>query len=238
MVRHPEYIGRLARSLMILVAGAFGVAATLAAAAAPVSQVTFDDFTAGPLPQHWTIAATNPRGQLAHWAVVADPGAKSPPNVLSLTEIGDRSGGHFNLVWTPDLSFHNGEIDVAVRANAGRKDQGGGPMWRVRDADNYYVARYNPLENNFRIYYVKNGWSYELASAENIPIAAGQWLTIRIVHRGSHIEGWVDGQKLLELDDTTFPDEGAVGLWTRPMRRPPSTIFRSAATRSSFRAAP
>lgn len=54
-----------------------------------------------------------------------------------------------------------------------------------------------------------------MASAENVRVATGQWLTVRIVHNGFHIEGWIDGQRLLEFDDGTFPDEGGVGLWTK-----------------------
>jgi hypothetical protein len=46
-------------------------------------------------------------------------------------------------------------VSVAVRADGGEVDQGGGPMWRVQDADNYYVCRFNPLESNFRVYFVQ-----------------------------------------------------------------------------------
>jgi hypothetical protein len=56
----------------------------------------------------------------------------------------------FNLCWTKDIAFEDGEIEVKVRADTGKEDQGGGLIWRARDANNYYVARYNPLENNFR----------------------------------------------------------------------------------------
>ena len=33
-------------------------------------------------------------------------------------------------------------------------DQGGGPVWRYQDANNYYIARMNPLEDNYRVYKV------------------------------------------------------------------------------------
>ncbi len=215
VTKHSEYFGPLARLPLLPVAAAVFMAISVGASAAPAVQVSFDDVSDGKLPQGWTAAATNPTGPLAHWTVVADPAANSPPNVVSLTQISDRSGGHFNLAWAPGIRFQNGEIEVAVRADSGRGDQGGGPMWRVRDANNYYVARYNPLENNFRIYYVQNGRRIQLASAENVRVATGQWLTVRIVHNGFHIEGWIDGQRLLEFDDGTFPDEGGVGLWTK-----------------------
>ncbi len=43
---------------------------------------------------------------------------------------------------------------TSLRAHTGKEDQGGGLIWRRRDANNYYIARYNPLERNFRVYYV------------------------------------------------------------------------------------
>jgi hypothetical protein len=35
-----------------------------------------------------------------------------------------------------------------MKAVAGKEDQGGGLVWRAMDSNNYYVARYNPLEDN------------------------------------------------------------------------------------------
>ena len=35
---------------------------------------------------------------------------------------------------------------------SGKEDQAGGLVWRAKDANNYYVARANALENNVTIY--------------------------------------------------------------------------------------
>ncbi|MDQ3776657.1 MAG: hypothetical protein M3461_21035 [Pseudomonadota bacterium] len=119
--------------------------------------VNFDEVAQGQLPAGWTIDATNPGGGLAEWSVVTDPNATSKPNVLTVKTVHDTSGMVFNLCWTRDIAFEDGEIEVKVRANTGKEDQSGGLIWRARDVNNYYVARYNPLENNFRLYYVKGG---------------------------------------------------------------------------------
>ena len=87
----------------------------------------------------------------AAWRVVTDTHAPSPHNILKITEIKASSGGQFNICWTDAVTFRDGTITVKVRADSGRIDQGGGPMWRVTDRNNYYVARLNPLEDNFRI---------------------------------------------------------------------------------------
>lgn len=178
-------------------------------------RMSFDDITAGVTPEAWIVEATNSQGSLALWAVTNHPKARSPSQVLSLTRTVDNSRGHFNIAWTPPIQFQNGEIQVSVLANAGRIDQGGGPIWRVQDANNYYVARYNPLESNFRIYSVIDGNRQELASAEDLDIQTGQWFTIRIRHVGSHIEGWLNEKTFLELDDDAIGEAGGIGVWTK-----------------------
>ena len=176
---------------------------------------TFDDVAQGGLPKGWKIDATNPSGKLAEWKVVADADAPSKPNVLTITRINDTSGSVFNVCWTRDAVFQDGEIEVKIRANTGEEDQGGGVIWRVRDANNYYIARYNPLESNFRLYYVKNGARRQLASARSIDIKAGKWFTLKIVQHGDKMEGYLNGKKYIEATDKTFTEPGGIGLWTK-----------------------
>jgi hypothetical protein len=178
--------------------------------------VNFDDVKAGELPKGWEVSATNPKGDLAEWKVEADKKATSKPNVLSLVKIKNPSDtAVFNLCWTKGVKFKDGTISVKMRANSGKADQGGGPMWRVKDANNYYVARYNPLEKNFRLYYVKDGTRKQLADAKDVAVPEGQWMTITVVQKGDKIECSLDGKKLLEATDATLPEAGGVGLWTK-----------------------
>jgi len=186
-----------------------------AAKPASVYNMSFDDVKAGELPTGWKAEATNSMGEVAEWKVVADEKAPSKPNVLSITKITDTSGGHFNLFWTNDVQFKDGTLQVKVRADTGKQDQGGGLIWRATDAKNYYVARYNPLEANFRLYYVKEGRRTQLADAGNLEIKTGEWFTMKIVVNGDRMEGYVNGKKLLEATDKTFPDAGGVGLWSK-----------------------
>jgi hypothetical protein len=182
---------------------------------ASVYKMPFDEAKAGELPTGWKADATNPRGELAEWKVVADDKAPSKPNVLSMTKIADTSGGHFNVCWTKDVQFKDGTLEVKIRANTGNQDQGGGLIWRAADAKNYYIARYNPLETNFRLYYVKDGRRIQLADVGNLEIKTGEWFTMKIVVNGGTMEGYLNGKKLLEVTDKTFPDAGGVGLWSK-----------------------
>lgn len=175
---------------------------------------TFDDMEPGTSPPGWKTEGTNQSGPVATWAVETDADAPSQPNVLVLTDPKQGTRGTFNLLWTDHERFKDGAVEVKVRARSGRIDQGGGPIWRVQDKDNYYIARWNPLEDNFRLYYVNDGRRVQLASADVTADPAG-WHTIRIEHEGDEIEGYLDGQELLKVRDETFTGAGGVGLWTK-----------------------
>ncbi len=105
------------------------------------------------------------------------------------------------------------DLTVSLRPIAGVNDQGGGLIWRARDAKNYYIARFNPLEHNFRVYTVVNGKRTQLQSAE--ATYAGGWCRIRVTMKGDHIVCYKDGGKLLDVHDSTFPDHGKIGLWSK-----------------------
>jgi hypothetical protein len=177
--------------------------------------VSFDNLPVGSPPAGWVVAATNPVGELAKWQVVEDASAASKPRVLKITEIRDGAKAVFNLCWAPTPAFRDGTIEAKVRADAGKIDQGGGLIWRAKDARNYYVARYNPLEKNLRLYFVKDGKRTMLAGVPDVDIPAGRWFTLRIAHHGRNIDVALDGRRVLEAQDGTFPDAGGVGFWTK-----------------------
>ncbi|NOX88052.1 MAG: DUF1080 domain-containing protein [Calditrichaeota bacterium] len=177
-------------------------------------RLTFENLKTGALPEGWKIEATNQKGPLATWQVIEDSTAPSGKKVLSLTKVNHSFGGTFNLCWTDQIRFLNGEIKVKFKANSGIEDQGGGVIWRAKDMNNYYISRYNPLENNFRIYYVKDGARRMLASAR-IKLPAHKWHELKITVQGDQMKGYLNGKELLQVKDHTFPEAGGVGLWTK-----------------------
>ena len=112
-----------------------------------------------------------------------------------------------------DTDYSNLELGVKFKAVSGREDQGGGPVWRYQDPDNYYIARANPLENNFRVYKVVNGRRKQLDSVK-IKVTPGEWHTIRIINKGDRIQCYYDAKLFLEVSDNTFK-KGKIGLWTK-----------------------
>ncbi|MCD6460660.1 DUF1080 domain-containing protein [bacterium] len=166
------------------------------------------------IPDEWKIEATNARGEFATWKVLFDSQDEQKTKVLGMIKANDDFGGAFNLCWTDNIQIDNIEIETKFKAIQGIEDQGGGLIWRVQDKDNYYIARANPLENNFRMYSVKDGARKTLDSAK-VKVPSNKWHTIKIIHRGTHIEGYLNGKKYLEWDDATFPNAGGFGLWTK-----------------------
>jgi len=196
----------------IAIALCVGVVALASAGETP-KELTFAKADVGKAPSGWTIAKTG-TGEGSVWTVMTDETAPSKTgHVLAQTAAGPTQV--YNLCVVEDSSFKDGAVSVAVKAVKGKIDQGGGLLWRYKDANNYYVCRYNPLEANFRLYTVKAGKRVQLATKEEVELPEEKWFTVSIKHTGKAIECSLNGKKLLEVADETFPDTGKVGAWTK-----------------------
>jgi hypothetical protein len=181
------------------------VSALLAAGAGETAN--FDTGDVGKPPSGWT--ATQTGTGHATWTVVADETAPSKPNVLK------QSGqATYPVCLKDDTSLKDGFVEVKFKALSGKEDQAGGLVWRAKDANNYYVARANALENNVTIYHTINGRRTE-KKRTNMKVAPNQWHTLRVDFQGSHFTVMFNGQKALDWDDETFRDAGKVGVWTK-----------------------
>ena len=177
------------------------------------TQFDFDRTTVGSLATGWVAAETNSQGTPAAWRIVKDGFAPSPPHVMAIVA-NQNSGQTYNLLMANSGSYRDLELHVFIRANSGKEDQGGGVFWRARDTQNYYLARWNPLEANFRVYVVKNGKRRELASTE-ARVDPSRWQRITIAHQDDRIEATLNDRITLTVVDKSFTDAGRVGLWTK-----------------------
>ena len=173
----------------------------------------FEGASAGVLPKGWDIAASNPTAVTATWQVLTDRTAPSPSNVFALTE-SKNYDGTYNLAMANDTRYEDLELTVRVKAVGGTEDQGGGPIWRCQDRNNYYIARLNPLEGNFRVYVVHKGKRRQLDHAA-VALSADRWYEIKVRMVGRRIECSLDGQSLLQATDDTITRAGKIGLWTK-----------------------
>ena len=165
-------------------------------AAEPGKTYRFAASDAGQLPAGWKAAKTG-EGTGSVWKVVADPTAPSKSG-YALAQTAEGPNPFFNLCVAEDSRFKDGTVSVRLKAVRGKLDQGGGVVWRYKDADNYYVCRYNPLEDNFRVYKVVAGKRIQLGTKEGLKETPGQWHTVSARMAGDRIECSLDGTKHLE----------------------------------------
>jgi hypothetical protein len=169
--------------------------------------------------QDWKVDTTlsvhgGSRGAPANWSFAAGSvaGKSLAPRVESIPTINEDT---FNLFWNPKVQLSNLDLEVRVQSRSGEIDQGGGPVWRVQDRENYYICRVNPLESNFRLYKVVGGVRRQLASVKYEPAPMGSWHTIRVMHHGDKLSCSLDGKYRLEAQDTAILNSGGVGVWTK-----------------------
>jgi hypothetical protein len=183
------------------------ILALVATTAGAMEIVNFDKEPAGKPPNGWT--ATQTGSGRAQWAVVPDDSAPSKPNVLK------QSGqAAYPVCIKDDTNIKDGSVEVKFKAISGREDQAGGVIWRAKDANNYYVARANALENNVTIYHTINGRRTEKKRA-NMKVPTNQWHTLQVEFQGSHFVVRLNGTDALAWDDETFKEAGKVGVWTK-----------------------
>src|SRR5262249_31909015 len=108
----------------------------------------------------------------------------------------------------------DGFVQAKFKPISGKEDQAGGVIWRCKDADNYYIARANALEDNVTIYHTVNGKRSEKKRI-NTKVATGQWHTLRVDFKDNYFVVTFDGKKAFTWKDDTFKDPGKVGLWTK-----------------------
>ncbi|MEQ8281104.1 MAG: hypothetical protein RMA76_05040 [Deltaproteobacteria bacterium] len=172
---------------------------------ATISTKSFDLAQINKLPEGWS-------APVGEWRVETVEAAASGSRAF-VQRASNRSPV-FNVALVEASSHADVDISVRLRAREGRIDQGGGVVWRATDARNYYIARYNPLEDNFRVYTVKDGRRRQIGTAD-VRVDHGAWHTLRCTMRGDHIECFLDGEKHIDVHDGTFTGAGKVGLWTK-----------------------
>ena len=169
--------------------------------------VNFDDAKPGELPAGWTGTKTG-KGE-ARWAVVVDEGSASKPNAFKQSGEAD-----YPVALKNDSNLKDGFVEVKFKPVSGQEDQAGGVVWRVKDADNYYIARANALEGNVRIYHFVKGKRTQFKGA-NVPVASNQWHTLRVNFSGNRFTVLFNGRELFTAEDETHKDAGKVGVWTK-----------------------
>ena len=200
---------------------AIAIAGLLTTMSLSAQVIHFDDSPVGSLPSGWSVGMTH-KGGAPKWEIVRDASAPSQPNVLAQTSK-DSTGGRFPFALYNGATVKDGSVSVRFKSVSGSVDQAAGLIWRFRDADNYYIVRANALEDNVVLYKVEKGERISLAP-KGMPsrtygvkhtVPKQTWNALKVEFKGSSFAVFFDGQKIMEIDDSTFSQSGKVGLWTK-----------------------
>jgi hypothetical protein len=184
---------------------------------AATSQIHFDfeNYTQDELPQNWTQSYIGSGD--TQWKVIDDKGNKVMAQLYS-----DNPGHHYNAVVNDSINLKNMTLSVRLKGISGRHDQGGGFIWRCQDKDNYYVVRANPLEDNMVLYKVENGKRTDLplvgkgrTYGVDVPKLGNDWNNMKLIVEDDIFTIFLNGKELFKVQDSTFPNAGKVGFWTK-----------------------
>ncbi len=185
--------------------------------------LSVEDVEIGTLPEGFVSATTLNKDQ-CKWETIVDVypasyrGPGKPPKERNVINVTEPAGSGFNVLMAERTNFQDLRYTVTLEANSGKIDQGGGPIWRAKDENNYYVARWNPLEENVRVYHVIGGKRTQIGTVEDIkanPNAKHDWRLLGIEHVGDQIKLFLDGKEILQVTDSTLTESGMLGLWTK-----------------------
>jgi hypothetical protein len=177
--------------------------------------ISFESNRTGVAPEGWTATLTGSGDP--KWSVESDATAPSRAKVV-------RQSGRatFPLLLKNDSSVRDGFIEVKFKALAGTEDRAAGVVWRARDANNYYVARANALEDNVVLYKTVKGVRSALdivgrkgGYGVSVAVPANIWHSLRVDFKAARFIASFNGKQIFEVEDSTFADAGKIGLWTK-----------------------
>ena len=174
--------------------------------------VDLSAYPVGPLPPEFLTSWRTGRGAIGDWRVVEDATASQGKAIAQMSA--DPTDYRFPLAVYEPLPVQDVEASVRFKAISGKGDRAGGLAVRLTDADNYYVARANALEDNVRLYRVVKGDRQQMASA-SAKVSSGAWHTLTLRAEGDRLSVSFDGKPLLAHSDRTFSGFGKVALWTK-----------------------
>jgi len=123
--------------------------------------------------------------------------------------------GEFPLSVYKDIdNFNNGILRVSFKAISGKEDQAAGIAFNIRENGTYLAVRANALENNLVLFSFARGKRSYLQWIENVPPPSGGWHALKVVIKGSKIEGYLDDKKYIDYSHKENIS-GRIGLWSK-----------------------
>jgi hypothetical protein len=176
----------------------------------------FENYQVNQLPSGWS--QYHAGAGASNWKVIDDNGNK----VLAQLQSDNGGGSIFNIVVNDAITAKDMLLAVRLKGVTGKRDQGGGFIWRLIDEKNYYIVRANPLEDNVVLYKVEKGIRTDLPLVDKgktygVPVAklGNGWNTLKLEVKGDLFTVYLNNKELFKVKDSTFPNAGKIGLWTK-----------------------
>ncbi len=168
---------------------------------------SFEKDEAGGPPAGFEFAVTAKK-QPGKWIIVKD----GDNQVLAQVDR-DKTERRFAMALVNN-SYKDLKISVKAKPIAGDVEMVAGLVWRYKDADNYYVARWNA--DSVRVDRVVQGERQLMTPSEiKITLPAKVWHTLTVEHRGEDIKVFVGKEKVFEGKDNAYTDAGRTGVWIK-----------------------
>jgi len=175
--------------------------------------INFDrpGYDVGATPKALAPSELNGVGTQAVWRVAED--ATAPNGKQVITVDAKNPGPVHNIALYELLVAGDFEAEVSIKARTGELDQGGGLIFRAQDPRNFYLVRWNPLEENIRIYQIVDGFRRQFGDCDGPGTKGWHKLGVRVV--GDRIDVYFDGERKMGFRHDVFPKPGKVGLYSK-----------------------
>jgi hypothetical protein len=112
-------------------------------------------------------------------------------------------------------NFTDGEISMRFKLLGGALDQCAGILFNLKPNGDYLAVRFNGKEDNLVLWtFDKGKRSFVKKGVKDVHIPYNQWHSMKIAVHGTQLEGYLDGEKLLDYT-LAAPVSGKVGVWSK-----------------------
>jgi hypothetical protein len=182
---------------------------TVVAAGQPAPVRTFEEDRVGAPPAGFVFSGTT-QGSPERWLVRRERDS----NVLAHLADPKRGRG-IAIAIVEGRRPANVTVAASFRLAAG--DGAAGFVWRYQDPQNYYVVGLDLADlpkQEVGLHRVVRGNRIRIGREEDLELRQQDWHVLKVVHANETIRVSLDGINVFDVNDRTFRDAGAVGLWS------------------------
>jgi hypothetical protein len=111
--------------------------------------------------------------------------------------------------------FQNGEIAMRFKLIEGALDQCAGILFNLKPNGDYLTVRFNGKEDNLVLWTFNKGTrKFVKKGSEDMRLTMKQWYTMKVVIKGTKLEGYLNGKLLLNYT-LAEPVTGKIGVWSK-----------------------